>query len=60
MEIVEVPDRLAQDMLMFMRQNGGTLSKHRRARELAALTDDEVRQIEEIYRDVFADSRPPL
>lgn len=55
METVEMPDRLAQDLVMFIRQNAGTLPKRRRAKEFAALTDDEVDRIEAIYKDVFTD-----
>jgi hypothetical protein len=54
MEIVEMPDRLVQNLIMFIRQNDGTLAKRRREKEFAALTDDEVASIEKIYRDEFA------
>ncbi len=53
MEIVDMPDRLAQDLIMFIDQNGGTLPKKRREKEFAALRDDEVKNIETIYREVF-------
>ena len=53
MEIVDMPDRLAQDLIMFIDQNGGMLSKRRREKEFAALTDGEVRTIEAIYAEVF-------
>jgi hypothetical protein len=55
MEIVELPDRLTQNLIMFMRQNGGTLPKRRRENEFAALTDDETKRIEAIYSEVFGD-----
>ena len=55
METVEMPDRLAQDMIMFIRQNDGKLPKRRREREFAALTDEEVEQIEAICEEVFGD-----
>ncbi len=55
MEAVEMPDRLAQNLIMFIRQNGGKLAKRRREKEFAALRDDEVTRIEEIYREVFAE-----
>lgn len=55
MDTVEMPDRLVQDLLMFIRQNAGTLPKKRRQNEFSALTDDEVQTIEGIYQDVFAD-----
>lgn len=40
---------------MFIRQNDGRLSKRRREKEFAALTDEETRRIEEIYAEVFDD-----
>jgi len=55
METVEMPDRLAQSLIMFMRQNGGKLAKRRREKEFAALTDAEVIHIEAIYQEVFTD-----
>jgi Fic/DOC family len=53
MEMVDMPDRLAQDLIMFIDQNGGTLPKRRREKEFAALRDKEVKDIEAIYREVF-------
>jgi hypothetical protein len=53
MEIVDMPDRLVQNLLMFMRQNGGKIPKRRRDNEFAALTDGEAMRIEEIYSEVF-------
>jgi hypothetical protein len=53
MDTVEMPDRVAADLLLFIRQNKGTLPKKRREREFAALTDDEVGQMESIVRDAF-------
>lgn len=53
MDTVEMPDRLAENLLMFIRQNGGTLPKRRRENEFKALDDNEVRQIEEIVREAF-------
>ena len=48
-----MPDRLAQDLLMFMRQNNGKISERRRKREFAALTNEEAKRIEAIYNEVF-------
>ena len=56
MEMVEMPDRLAQDLIMFIRQNDGKLPKRRREREFVALTDEEAAQIEAICEEVFGDS----
>ena len=53
METVEMPDRLARNLIMFIRQNGGKLPKRRREREFEALTDDEAAQIEAICEEVF-------
>lgn len=53
MDAVEMPDRLAEDLVMFIRQNEGTLSKRRRENEFKALSDKEVQQLEEIVRDAF-------
>lgn len=53
MEVVEMPDRIAENLLMFIRQNGGTLSKNRRAAEFSQLTDDEVLRIEQAVVDAF-------
>ena len=55
MEAVDVPDRLAQDLIMFIRQNGGKLPKRRREREFAALGDEEAAHIEAICKEVFGD-----
>lgn len=48
-----MPDRIAEDLLMFIRQNHGTLSKNRREGEFKQLTDDEVKGIERIVADAF-------
>ncbi len=53
MDTVEMPDRLAENLVMFIRQNKGTLGKRRRANEFKQLTDDEVASLEAIVGDVF-------
>ena len=53
MDMVEMPDRMAENILMFIRQNKGTLSKKRRAEEFRKLRDDEVASLELIVRDAF-------
>jgi hypothetical protein len=53
METVEMPDRVAENLVLFIRQNGGTLSKRRRQAEFEQLTDDEVQRIERIVADAF-------
>lgn len=52
-EAVEMPDRLVQDLIMFIRQNKGTLPKTRRQKEFKKLTNKEVRDIERIVNSEF-------
>ena len=54
MDAVEMPDRLAENLVMFIRQNNGTLPKKRRDAEFKKLRDDEVTLIEGIVNDAFA------
>jgi hypothetical protein len=54
MEAVEMPDRVAGNLVMFIRQNNGMLSRNRREHEFRQLRDDEVRLIEGIVGDAFA------
>ena len=54
MNAVEMPDQLAENLVVFIRQNKGTLSKNRRAGEFEKLRDDEVALLEGIVRDAFA------
>ncbi|MGK5088160.1 Fic family protein [Bdellovibrionota bacterium FG-2] len=53
MNAVEMPDRKAEALLMFIRQNKGRLSVNRRKREFDKLTDGEVVQIEAVIADAF-------
>jgi hypothetical protein len=53
MDTIEMPDRLAENLIMFVQQNGGSLSKKRRQSEFEALTDGEVAQLEAIVREAF-------
>ena len=51
-DIVELPDRIADLFVRLVRQNGGTLSKKKRALpEFAALTSDEIEAMEAVMRD---------
>ena len=45
--IVDMPDRTLDNLLGFLRQNEGILSKRAREKEFAALTDDETRKSNE-------------
>lgn len=53
MEIVEMPARVAEDLLMFIRQNAGKLPNRRRKKEFAALTDQEVQDLEAAVNEAF-------
>jgi hypothetical protein len=53
MDVVEMPDRVAENLVMFIRRNGGTLSRKRREGEFQKLRDDEVTLLEGIVNDVF-------
>ena len=55
METVEMPDRLAQDLIMLIRQNNGKLPTRRRKMEFVALTDEEASQIEAICVKAFGE-----
>jgi hypothetical protein len=48
-----MPDRLAQNLILFIRQNDGMLSKRKREKEFYKLTDEEVRGLESIVQDAF-------
>lgn len=53
MDAVEMPDRLAENLVMVIRQNRGTLPKNRRSSEYGQLRDDEVTLLEDIVLDAF-------
>ncbi len=55
MNLIEMPDRLAQDLIMHIRQNGGKLSKKRRTGTFEKLADVEVSKSEEIVQEAFSD-----
>lgn len=53
MEAVEMPDRTAELLILYIRQNAGALPKKRREGPFRELTDDEVSTIERIVSDAF-------
>jgi len=53
MDTVELPDNLAQDFIMFVRQNRGELPNRRRSNVFAKLSDEEIATLEEIVTDAF-------
>jgi hypothetical protein len=52
-DIVEMPDRVAENLLLYIRKNNGKLGKKRRENEFTELTDVEVTAIETIVREAF-------
>jgi Fic family protein len=54
-EIIDMPDRKRESLLMRLSKNNGKLARKRRGVEFAELTDQEVAEIEAAYRDAFAD-----
>lgn len=51
--VVDMPDSTQDLLFRFLDQHEGHLSKRARTREFAALTDDEVTRVEEIYGELF-------
>jgi len=55
MNTIEMPDRLAQNLIAVIRDNKGKLSKRRRQNAFAKLTDDEVIAVEGIVGEAFGE-----
>ena len=51
--LIDMPDRLAQNLILFIRQNNGVLSKRRRKGEFSQLTDTEVQHLETMINKAF-------
>lgn len=51
--IADMPEKTVTLLMRFLQQNGGTLSKRARAHEFARLSSDEVRWVEEVYKQCF-------
>jgi hypothetical protein len=54
--IVDLPARTVELLHRFLRQGDGRLSLHARRKELAALTQEEVGEIERLYAECVADA----
>jgi hypothetical protein len=52
-DMIEMPDNLVSDIIMFVRQNNGTLPSRRRRSEFGKLTDAEVADVEAVTREAF-------
>jgi hypothetical protein len=55
MQIVDMPDRKREQLLMRLHKNGGELARKRREGEFAELTEREVADIENAYPNAFSD-----
>jgi hypothetical protein len=53
--VVDMPDRTADLLFRFLRQNNGALSKRGRENEFEQLTDSEIEHIESAYAEAFSD-----
>jgi len=53
MGMIDMPDRLAQNLILFIRQNDGILSKRKYEKDFSALTNEEVQELENIVQDAF-------
>lgn len=52
-ELVDMPERTIDLLFRFLEQNNGALSGRGRGKEFQLLTDDEVTQIEALYKNAF-------
>lgn len=57
MDTVSLSNRMAEDFIMFMRQNEWRLPKRRREAEFKLLTEEEVERLELIVRETFEEER---
>lgn len=55
MDAVEMPSRMAEDFIMFMRQNDWKFPKRKQQDEFKKLTDKEVNRLEALVRKAFLD-----
>ena len=52
-DVFEMPDRLVALLVRFLGQNNGTLSKRAREKEFSALSEKEIKSIEQLYNEIF-------
>jgi len=57
MDMVDVPNQMAEQFVLYAQRNGGILPKKRR-KEFYKLTDDEVRNFESVVQDAFDGYEP--
>ena len=53
MDTIEMPDRMAENLVLHIRKNNGTLGRKRHENEFAKLTDSKVVSVQEIVREAF-------
>jgi hypothetical protein len=51
---LEMPDKMVADLVRFLEQNDGKLSKRARAKEFKMLTESEIGEIEQLFRQIFS------
>ena len=49
----EMPDKMVASLVRFLERGGGELSKRGRNKEFSELTEEEVEEVERVYREVF-------
>lgn len=49
----DMPNYVMENLIGFLRQNNGQLSKRARTKEFEALTDEDVDMLEEKYLEIF-------
>jgi Fic family protein len=54
-DLFDMPDKDIENLIGFLRQNGGTLSKRARTKEFEKLTKEEVNKLERKYQAIFSD-----
>ena len=54
--MIDMPERTLNNLFGLLRQNDGRLSKRARESEFAALTEDEIAKIEQLYAESFGQS----
>lgn len=54
-EHFDMPNYVMENLIGFLRENDGRLSKRARTKEFEALTDEEVDMLEEKYLEIFGE-----
>lgn len=52
-DMFQMPDKMVAMLIRFMEQNNGILSKRAREKEFKEITDSEIKNIEEQYKNIF-------